>query len=262
MVEQHLPAERDADRQRPGLCRLLEREHRRLAPARAPDDGEGPLCRTEQVFQLAHLDIARPRFDLRPCERRGRFRAIGQHVLGQGDHHRSRPAGGGNREGTRDEFRDARRVVDLDRPFRDAAEKALVVDLLPGLALLDAARDLADEQDHRRGILHGDVDAGRRIGGARTARDEANAGPAGKLALAIGHHRRSAFLAADDGADRRIVQRIEHRQIGFSGHAEDTLDAVCFERVDDQLSAGFHSSCFSSSARISAVCSPSRGEGR
>ena len=81
-------------------------------------------------------------------------------------------------------------------------------------------------------------------------------------ALAVGHHRRAAFLAADDGADRRIVQRVEHGEIGFAGHAKDALDAVGLERLDDQLSAGFHDRCFSSSARISAVCSPSRGEGR
>ena len=39
------------------------------------------------------------------------------------------------------------------------------------------------------------------------------------------------------------------------------LDAVRLEAVDDQLSACSHE-CFSSSARISAVCSPSRGDGR
>ena len=155
---------------------------------------------------------------------------------------RAGPAGGRDRKGAGDEFGNARGVVDLDHPFGDVAEEAPVVDLLEGLALLGVARDLADEQDHRDGILHGDVHAGRCVGGAGAARDEADAGLAGQLALAIGHHRRAAFLAADDGADRRIVQRVEHGKIAFAGHAEDALDAVGFQRLDDQLSAGFHSS--------------------
>ena len=113
------------------------------------------------------------------------------------------------------------------------------------------------------GILHGDVDAGRGVGGAGAARDEADAGLAGQPAVAIGHHRGAAFLPADDGADAvRIVQRVEHGQIGFARHAIDAVDAVGLERFDDQLSAGFHLADFSSSARISAVCSPRRGEGR
>ena len=39
------------------------------------------------------------------------------------------------------------------------AEEGLVVDFLEGLALAHAALDLADEQDHRRRILGGDMDA-------------------------------------------------------------------------------------------------------
>ena len=60
-------------------------------------------------------------------------------------------------------------------------------------------------------------------------------------AVAVGHHRGAAFLAADDGADRRIVQRVEHGEIAFARHAIDAVDAVGLERLDDQLSAGLHS---------------------
>ena len=154
-------------------------------------------------------------------------------------------------------------VVDLHRPFGDAAEEALVVHLLPCLALPDAARHLADEQDDRRGILHGDVDAGRGIGGAGAARHQADAGLAGELAVAVGHHRRAAFLAADDRPDRRIVQRVEHGQIAFARHAIEALDAVRLQRLDDQLSARLHSLGFSPVRQgFLRVCSPSRGEGR
>ena len=100
-------------------------------------------------------------------------------------------------KGARDDFRNARRIVDLGRPFGHGAEHRAVVEFLKRLALAHVARDLADEQDHRRGILLRDMDAGRRIGGARPARDEADAGPAGRLADGFRHHRGAAFLAAD-----------------------------------------------------------------
>ena len=66
-----------------------------------------------------------------------------------------------------------------------------------------ARADLADEHDHRRGILARDVDAGRGIGGARPARDEADAGAAGRLADRLGHHGGAALVPADGERDRR-----------------------------------------------------------
>ena len=98
--------------------------------------------------------------------------------------------------------------------------------------------DLADEQDQRRRILHRDVDAGRGVGRARAARDEADAGPAGELAVGLRHHRRAALLAADRDGDRGVVQRVEHGEIALARHAEDVLDAVRRELVDEDLAAG------------------------
>ena len=89
----------------------------------------------------------------------GDARRLGQHVLRQGDDDRARPAGRGDVEGPRDELRQARRVVDLGRPFGDRAEHGAVVELLESLALAHVAPDLADEHDQRRRILPGDVDA-------------------------------------------------------------------------------------------------------
>ena len=125
------------------------------------------------------------------------------------------------------------------------------------------ARELADEEHHRRAVLHRHMHAGAGIGGAGSVGDKADAGGAGELAMGLGHHRRAAFLAADEGADAvGTVERVEHGEIGFAGHAEDAVDAVGLERLDDQLSAGLHAFFFSSSASISLVCSPRRGEGR
>ena len=263
MVEQHLAAEGAADRQRPAFGRTLEAGDGVFVPAGAAEDDEGPLGLGQQLLELLHLVLAGAGLDRREGQGVGRLGKAGQHVFRQRDDDRAGAAGGGDRKGAGDEFGNARGIVDLDHPFGDVAEEALVVDFLEGLALAGVAGDLADEQDHRNGILHGDVDAGRGVGGAGAARDEADAGLAGEPALAVGHHRGAAFLAADDGADLvGIVKRVEHGEIGFAGHAEDAVDAVGLQRLDDQLAAGFHGLCFSSSARISAVCSPSRGEGR
>ena len=48
---------------------------------------------------------------------------VAQHVLGQREHHRARPAGGGDAIGARDIFGDAPRVVDPRRPFGDRARR-------------------------------------------------------------------------------------------------------------------------------------------
>jgi hypothetical protein len=82
------------------------------------------------------------------------------------------------------------------------------------------------------------VHARRRIGGAGAARDEAHAGLPCELAVRLGHHRRATFLAADGQFDRRIVQRVEHGQVAFAGHAEDVAHAVQHELVDQDLAAG------------------------
>ncbi len=207
--------------------------------------------------------VARRRFNRRIGECVRRVGKRGQHILRQRDHHRPGTAGGRDGKGAGDEFGNSRRIVDFHHPFGQVAEEALVINLLPGLAFLVSASHLANEQDHRRGILHRDMDACRGVGSAGAARDEADAGLAGEPALAIRHHRRAPFLAADDGADpARIVQRVEHSQEGLAGHAIDAVDPVGLERFDDQFPAGLHPPDFSSSARISAVCSPRRGEGR
>jgi hypothetical protein len=147
-------------------------------------------------------------------------------------------AGAGDVEGARDQFGHARRVVDLHHPLGHGAEDRAVVEFLEGLAAQRAARDLADEQQHRRRVLVRDVDAGGGVGGAGTARHEAHAGPAGELALGLGHHGRAAFLAAYRDVDGRVVQGVEHGQEAFARHAEELLHAVEDELVDQDLAAG------------------------
>ena len=65
-----------------------------------------------------------------------------------------------------------------------------------------------------------DMEPGRGVGGARAARRHDDAGPAGELAPGLGRHRRAALLAAGGDPDRRIVERVEQREVAFAGHAE------------------------------------------
>src|SRR3546814_12019363 len=74
--------------------------------------------------------------------------------------------------------------------------------------------------------MEGDMDAGAGAGRARPARHEADAGPAGQLAIGIGHHSCATFLAAEVIGDlRRVVEGVEQGEVALTGHAEEAVDA-------------------------------------
>ena len=70
------------------------------------------------------------------------------------------------------------------------------------------------------------MEAGRSIRSTRAACHHADAGFAGQPAPGIGHHRSTAFLAADENVDVAVMQRVEHGQETFAGNAGDALDAI------------------------------------
>jgi len=146
-------------------------------------------------------------------------------------------------EGAGDDLGEARRVVHFRRPFGERAEGGAVIELLEGLALAHAALDLADEEDQRRGILLGDVDAGRGVRRAGTTRHEADAGTPRELAVSLRHHRGAAFLAADRDVDVGIMQRIQGREITLARNAEDVIDSMNKKLIDKNLAAGAGGRC-------------------
>ena len=146
-------------------------------------------------------------------------------------------------EGARDDLGKARRVVDFRRPFDDGAESRAIIQLLKRLAFAHPAFDLADEQDHGRRILLGDVQAGRRVGGPRTARHEADPRTAGELAMRLRHHGGAAFLAADRHGDVGVMQRVERRQITLAGDAENVIHPLGKKLIDKDLAAGAGGRC-------------------
>ena len=203
-----------------------------------PSSSSGILRRGQHRAQRVDLGGRRRRLHRLVAPGVGHRGHRHQHVLGQRQHHRAGAAAGGDLEGARDVFGDAVGAVDLRDPLGHLAVHAAVVDLLERLAVHEVEADLADEQDHRRRVLVGGVHADRGVGGARAARDEADARPARHLAVGFGHERGAAFLAVDDEADARVVQRVEHVEVALARHAEGGVDAVDLECVDQDLAAG------------------------
>ena len=140
-------------------------------------------------------------------------------------------------KGARQNFRNALSPVDLHHPLGHGAEDRLVIEFLKRLALLHAARHLAHEHDERGRILRGDMNAGRGIGGTGPPGHHYNTGLARHLTMGFRHESSATFLAADDGLDRRIMERIEHREITFARHAEDMAGTMDRQLVDEDLAA-------------------------
>jgi len=168
----------------------------------------------------------------------GHVDLVAQHVFGQREHHRAGAAGGREAVGAGDIFRDSPRVLDSRSPFGDWRKEGGEIDLLEALAVAVAARDVADEEDHRGRILEGDVDAGAGVGCARAAGDEGNAGQAGHLPVGVRHVSDPALLSADDRLDLgRVMKRVEHGEETLARYSEDTVAALYLELVNEDSAA-------------------------
>jgi hypothetical protein len=151
--------------------------------------------------------------------------------------YRPRPAVQSAVERLAHQLGDAPRILDLGDPLGHLPKHPAVIDLLEGFAFGLFARHLADQQDHGRRILEPGMQSDAGIGGARSTRDEADAGLAGELAVGFRHVGGAPFLPTDDVADRIAlgVQRIQRRQIAFARHAEDRVDTVDAKLIDQDL---------------------------
>ena len=144
-----------------------------------------------------------------------------QHVLRQPKHHGARAAGARRLEGARHELRDALGFAHDADPIGHRAEHGLQVDFLEGAASLVGALDQPDEEDHGRCVVVGDIHPAGGVGGAGRTRHERDPGLSRQLARGLGHHRRAAFVAADDGADGGgVEERVERRDEALARHGE------------------------------------------
>ena len=240
VVEQILAAKPDGDGQVVGRGEGPQIVTGAFGPAAAAGQHDRVFRLGQHVAQPRHGVGRRARLYLLIGSAVLDLGALGLHVFGQRQHHRPGPARGRRAEGAVDVFGDPRRIVDLAGPFGELAHHPAEIDLLEGFAFGHAARDLADEDDRRRGILARGVDADARIGRPGAAGDEADAGPPGQLAVGFRHIGRAALLAAGDDADpvAQVEQSIEGRDIALSRNAEDCVDAMGEQRVGQDLAAG------------------------
>ncbi len=231
-------AERCADRNAEGLRKSCDLRQRRLVPAPAAQNEHGTLALRQQSFQRRHLPDSGHGFRRFHKGHIRRLRGQRQHVMGQRQHHRAAAPGQRGAKGAANHLAHAVGFVHFRHPFGHAAKESAIIHLLKGVAAAIVPLDLAHEQDHGRGILLGDMNAARRVGGAGAAGDKADAGPPRLLAIGFRHHRRAAFIAARRDGDTAVVQRVQHRQIGFARHAEDMTHALDAQLVHQHLCGG------------------------
>ena len=235
-----LPPEGRRDGDVVGLGKAGDRSGGVLGPA-------GAAKQHQRAFGLRNL--CRQRVDI--CWRKLRlgrgigagicdFDDIGQHVFGQGNDNRTGPARGGDAEGAGHIFGHAGCIINLGRPFGDGAKHGAVVDLLKGLPVGGVTGDLAHEQDHRRAVLLRDMHADGGMAGTGAAGDHADAGGAMQLAVGFGHICGTCLVAGvDQGkAVLHIMQRVQHLEVAFTGHAIGRVGPVDQKLVYKDLSAG------------------------
>ncbi len=100
--------------------------------------------------------------------------------------------------------------------------------------------DLSDEEHHRRRSLSCRVNADRGVGGPRATGSEADAGPAGELAIGLGHVGRTALLTTGDEAQPigNVVEGVQGCEVALARHPEGGVDALGEQAVDEHLPAG------------------------
>ena len=237
-VEQMRPAKSGGDGNAEILRKCLDRIAGRLIPARPAQQQHGTLRLCQQglqCFQLLAAGGNLRRFDINAI---GGVGGHGQHIVRQRQHHGAGPSVHRFGKGAADMIGHGIWIVDLGSELGHAAEHGFEIQFLKRAAAPVVRLHLSGKQDQGRGILLGDMDAARSIGGAGPARDETDAGAARRLAMGFGHHRRAAFVAADDDINAAVLQRIQHRQIGFTRHAEDAGHALDAQLLDQNLRGG------------------------
>ena len=131
------------------------------------------------------------------------------------------------------------RAIDLGGPLGHVAVHPSVIDFLECLAIGHVGADLADEDDHGRGILHGGMNADGRIGCSRAPGHECEPRTAGHLAARLGHVRRTAFMPADDESESiaRVDQGVKDGKIALAGDAEGEIGTLCQQAGDKDFAA-------------------------
>ena len=111
-----------------------------------------------------------------------------------------------------------------------------VIDLLEGVAPEVPDRHLSDDEEEGNAVLLRRVNGDGGIAGAGAAADAGNAGAPGQPGVGQRHEPRAGLVPAHHRVDvGPPMQRVEEAEIALARDAEDPVDAVRDQAVDDQF---------------------------
>ena len=161
-------------------------------------------------------------------------------VLGQLEVRRAGLLGGGDAERLAHRLGDHARVVEAGVPLGHGPQHLDGVDELVGGLLVHAGEAGLAGERHQRSVVEVRVaDAGGEVAGARAERREADAGPAGEAPVGVGHEGRALLVPrGHEGDELRAVERLAEVERLLAGDAEDELDALVLQAVDEEVGGG------------------------
>ena len=144
---------------------------------------------------------------------------------------------GGDAERLAHRLRHHPRVVEPGVPLGHRPQHLDGVDeLVRGLLVHAGEAGLTGERDQGRVVEGRVADAGGQVAGAGTERGEADAGLAGEPAIGVGHEGRALLVPGRHEDDQLgTVERLAEVERLLAGDAEDELDALVLEAVDEEL---------------------------
>ena len=157
-------------------------------------------------------------------------------VLGDVDQHRTGTPGRGDVERLTDDAGDVGGVGDQVVVLRDRHRDAGRVALLERIGADRAVGHLPGDADHRHRVEVGVGERRHDVGRRGAGRDHADTGLARHVRIALGHVAGALFVAHQDVADRRVDDRVVHREDRAARQAEDDLDTFHLECLDEGLS--------------------------
>src|SRR5207253_8505730 len=116
------------------------------------------------------------------------------------------------------------------------------------------------EGDDRDRVHRGVLERGDQVGGGRTRGDQADPDPARRAGVALGGVTRGGLLAHEDVPEPlEVVERVVDGEDGAAGQAEDQVDALPLQALEEDARARqFHSSPpVASTSLMSSIASPS-----
>ena len=142
--------------------------------------------------------------------------------------------GGGHRKGLAHRLGHGARVVHAGVPLGHRLHHLDDIDELVGLLVHAREVDLPRDRHKRCVVQVGVGDAGRQVGGARTERRQADAGLAGQPSVGFGHEGGALLVAGRHEGDLAgALERGVQVEGLLAGDAEDVLDTLVFETVDE-----------------------------